>query len=427
MKTSLVLLGLVSLLSLGARAAWLGGPCYAPCRTPAAHRLVFDEVYYVNAARVIAGVPVPPGQRYAGAPAGEDPNSEHPQLVKVILAGSIELLGDGPLAWRLGSLGFGSLAVLGMFALVRSAGGSFGLAVGAATLMALDNLLLVHGRIGTLDVYVVAFMIWSAALYVRGRPVAAGVLLGLGAAAKLVAPEVLIVYALLEAARALRPSGPGGLRPALVRLGSCATVAGATFLGLLALLDRLAPPYDAGTGQRVGGGVIGHVAHMLSYAAAQTSPRGPTGPASYPWQWLLDYKPIVYLNVDAPHAPGVQTGLTSTTHFLGFINPLILVLLLPALAVAVRRLRHGDAEIDRLGLAWVLGTFIPFELLSAIGQRTSYLYYMVIVMPGVYLVVARLLAHPKVPRRARWAWLASALLAAVLLYPFTPFPDPNLA
>ena len=48
------------------------------------------------------------------------------------IAGSIELFGDGPFAWRIGSLVFGTLAILGMFALVRAAGGGPWTALGAA-------------------------------------------------------------------------------------------------------------------------------------------------------------------------------------------------------------------------------------------------------------------------------------------------------
>ncbi len=106
---------------------------------------------------------------------------------------------------------------------------------------------------------------------------------------------------------------------------------------------------------------------------------------------------------------------------------MILVLALPALGLAVRRVRRGAPEIDRLGVAWCLGTLVPFELLSLIWQRTTYLYYMVIVMPGVYLIVARLLAHPRIPRRAVAVWIVLALAAAVLAYPFTPLPDLRLA
>ena len=42
----------------------------------------------------------------------------------MVVAGAIELFGDGPLAWRLPSILLGSLAILGMFALVRAAGGA---------------------------------------------------------------------------------------------------------------------------------------------------------------------------------------------------------------------------------------------------------------------------------------------------------------
>ena len=42
-----------------------------------------------------------------------------------------------------------------------------------------------------------------------------------------------------------------------------------------------------------------HLWHIISYGAAlKTGPGGPQGIASYPWQWLLDLKPITYLRVN---------------------------------------------------------------------------------------------------------------------------------
>jgi hypothetical protein len=79
----LALLAVISVLSFAARIAWLSEPCHSPCRGAAAHTLIFDEVYYVNAARVIAGIRPPAGEPYARAPLGDDPNSEHPQLASV--------------------------------------------------------------------------------------------------------------------------------------------------------------------------------------------------------------------------------------------------------------------------------------------------------------------------------------------------------
>jgi hypothetical protein len=72
------------------------------------------------------------------------------------------------------------------------------------------------------------------------------------------------------------------------------------------------------------------------------------------------------------------------------------------------------------GVAWFLGTWLPFELASAIWHRTSYLYYMVIVMPGLYILAAELLRRVV---RGRWAVGACAavlVVAVVLMYPLTP-------
>ena len=192
------LLGALVVVSLAARLAWIAEPCRSPCTTPNDHLLIFDEDYYVNAARVIVGIHPPHGDPYWNSPLGTDPNSEHPQLVKLLIAGGIELFGDGPFAWRLPSVLLGAVAILGMYALARAAGGGRWLGLGAAALMASDNLLLVHGRIGTLDVPAVAAMIWAAALYVRRRPLWAGVVLGIGACAKEVTPYLLFALLFLE-------------------------------------------------------------------------------------------------------------------------------------------------------------------------------------------------------------------------------------
>ena len=47
----------------------------------------------------------------------------------------------------------------------------------------------------------------------------------------------------------------------------------------------------------------------------------------------------------------------------------------------------------------MLGTLLPFAVLSLFWQRTSYLYYMVIVMPGIYLVAAHLALRAAPPAR----------------------------
>jgi predicted membrane-bound dolichyl-phosphate-mannose-protein mannosyltransferase len=418
----LALLGVVCLVSLGARSAWLGAPCRSPCQTAADHLVIFDEAYYVNAARVIAGIHPPAGAPYEHAPLGDDPNGEHPQLAKLIMAGSIEVFGDGPLAWRLGSLVLGTIAVLGMYALARAAGGNRWVGVGAAALMAADNLLIVHGRIGTLDIYALAAMVWGAALYLRGRPLVAGVIVGVGACAKEIAPYVLLVLLVLELLKWLTTREE--LRARLLRLGMCVVACGVTIIALLSLLQQIAPSYADASHQLITGGAFGEIAHIIDYASHQTSPHGPKGIASYPWWWLGDYKPITYLSIDPAHpAPGL-VGFHPPVHFLGMISPPILLAgllgLIVALAATVRRSCSGLSSLGALALAWFLATFLPFELTSLLLQRTSYLYYMVVVMPGIYLAAVYLVDRLKPPRPVIYAGWAAVLIAAILMYPLTP-------
>jgi len=425
---ALWLLGALLLVSLLARLAWLAEPCRAPCRSATDHVLVFDEAYYVNAARVIAGIRPPAGAPYANAPLGVDPNSEHPPLAKLLVAGGIELFGDGPLAWRLPSVLLGTVAILGMFALVRAAGGSRWLGLGAAALMAADNLLLVHGRIGTLDISAVAAMIWGAAIYLRGRALLAGAVIGVGACAKEVTPYVLLVLLLLELLRWWPARSEGWRR--LRRLVSCSATAAVTFLVLLFILGRIAAPYSPQTGKLVPHGPFGEVAHILTYAEGQTSPHGPQGIASYPWDWLVDIKSITYLQINPSHPTIALNQVEPAVHFIGLISPPILLLALPGLLYAAagafpspfRRVRPRADDVGLVGLAWFLGTYLPFVALSLIASRTSYLYYMVIVMPGIYLVVADLVARIGPRRKVVLFWMACVLAAAVVLYPFTPLP-----
>ena len=77
------------------------------------------------------------------------------------------------------------------------------------------------------------------------------------------------------------------------------------------MLDRIAPPYDPIAGKLVAGGVFGHIRYMFTYAAAQTSPHGPHGIASYPWEWLVDYQ-ADRLPEHQPGAPSRRGCTTST-------------------------------------------------------------------------------------------------------------------
>jgi len=404
-RAPLVLLGVVVLASTGARIWRLTDPGNA--HSPR-EGLVFDEKYYVNAARVLLSIPIPCSgsdcDPYSTNTPGTDPNSEHPPLGKLLVAAGMKLYGDNPVGWRFFPVIFGTLALVAVYWLVRVAGGGRWLALGAASLAAVDNLFLLHGRIATLDIFVVVFMLGAVALYLRGHPILAGGVLGIGACVKLVAPFGLAILLLLEVGRVLTRrewQRPGRWRaPArrLVPLLYCSAAGVIVYLGLLDLLDVVYKPFHQpndpcpGSGNSYGNSLV-HTRFMLCYAAKLTSPSGPTGIASYPWQWLLNQENINYYTLSVTTTIGSDSITQPKVAFQGVMNPAIIFLALPALAVSLHTAFRDRDDLSILPVAWFLATFLPFVADSWREQRTTYLYYMVIVLPGIYIAVARLLSN----------------------------------
>jgi hypothetical protein len=182
---------------------------------------------------------------------------------------------------------------------------------------------------------------------------------------------------------------------------------------------------------------------MITYGANLTSPHGPQGIASYPWQWLLDLKPITYLRIN-PSLPGQGLyAIHPVSAFFGMVSPPILALAIPGVLFCIYRLLSrrrlgtadadgppaaparslGDVQLAILGPAWFIGTWLPYELQSALDSRTSYLYYMVVVMPGIY-VAATYLVSLGWRRRQTWLrvliglWAVTVVVAVILMYPF---------
>jgi 4-amino-4-deoxy-L-arabinose transferase-like glycosyltransferase len=422
-RAPLVALGLILLYSLAARVFYLGEPCTQPCQTRTSHTLIFDEAYYVNAARVIAGIKPPAGSDYATAPLGKDPNAEHPQLAKLIMAGTIELFGDNPWGWRIGSVIFGLIALIAIYALVRAARGSPWLAAGATGVMALDNLALVHGRIATLDIYFVAMALVAAVFYLRGRPLLSGVALGIAACMKLVAFGVVPAFVLFEAfvvlwARGQTPGVLATLRSRLLPLVLMVVSAVAVLVLGVWIMDLLVPAYDPGTHITYAGSPFTHISHMLSYADQLKAVPNATGISSTPWQWLVNKVPIDYARVAVNSVSGGKiVASRATFDAVGEISPAIIFLAIPALFAALTAAWYERDRLAALGAAWTVGTFLVFVVQADGFDRISYLYYMLLVMPGLYLITARLFSPSRVPRAATLGWAVALVYCLIDLYP----------
>jgi 4-amino-4-deoxy-L-arabinose transferase-like glycosyltransferase len=400
-RAPIVALILIVLYSLGARVLYLGEPCSTPCTGATAHTLIFDEAYYVDAARVIDRIRPPAGLQYHDAPLGKDPNAEHPQLAKLAIAAGIELFGDGPAGWRFGSVLFGLIAIVAMYALVRAARGS---------------------------PWLVASMLVAVTLYLRGAAVLAGVAVGLAACMKEVGLYVLPVLVLLEVIRICWARGAaGGIDAALrARVRPLAIAAGTGLLTLvlvLWLLDVLVPAYDPGTHATYGGSPFSHIGHILSYGFQLKAIPNATGISSMPLQWLLDQKPIDYARVAVNSITGGQVVASrALVLFRGEVNPFIIFLAIPALFAAAAAAWRERDDVAALGAAWCVGTFLPFVVQAYALGRISYLYYILIVMPGVYLTTARLFSRSQMPTAATIGWAVALIYGFIELYPVRSLP-----
>ena len=422
-----LLLGLILLVSLGLRLLWLDHPD---------DELIFDELYYVNAARVIAGLPA---QHYQRSRPGWDPNTQHPPLAKVIVAGSIALLGDNAYAWRLPSVAFGTISIFLLYLIARRVGASPGLGLLASFLFAFDNLAFVHGRIFTLDIFALGFMLLATLLYLRGRVGAAGLALALAALCKLTGAAGLLALIAFELLGGQRDAATAGWRPKLQRLGRLVTTFGLTFLALLALLDwrwvGYRSPFD-------------HLAWMATYNSALRTEalRGPdVEVASMPWQWLINERQIHYYayrqttvratalpNETAQHSSAVTltTGPADVLHsqltilFVGALNPFLLPLLPLGLGFACLRWRRNtrDRALAALALAWAAANYLPYLGIALLSHRVSYIYYMLALVPGIALSGAWFLREAPLPRGTSWLFAAAILVGFAIHFPFKAIP-----
>ena len=262
------------------------------------HKLMFDEIYYVPAARTLWALDHPV-------------NIEHPLLGKELIGLGIHLFGDTSFGWRFFSTIAASAVVMGVFAIAWLLFGRLRPAVFAAVLAMVDMTVFVQARIAMLDgfmaallVLAIAAMLWSmrGPRWVRAKLALAAVLLGLAAGAKWTAVPFLPFAAaafLLIRAHDARVAGrdlesilyargqthwPGlATLPALLILG---------FLSIAAYFVTFAPAFyyahDALTLRSL-------LPFQLTMYAQQTQVLPPHPYQSSWWSWPIDLRPIWYL------------------------------------------------------------------------------------------------------------------------------------
>ncbi len=114
------------------------------------HKLVFDEVHYVPAARTLLALEGPV-------------NIEHPLLGKALIALGMMIFGDDPLGWRALSTLAGTAVVAGVFGIVWLMTRRTRPAAMAGVLTLVNFMVLIQARIAMLDGFMAAFVVLAVA------------------------------------------------------------------------------------------------------------------------------------------------------------------------------------------------------------------------------------------------------------------------
>jgi len=378
--------------------------------------LIFDEKYYVNVARNILNLPRDPDV-YPNATPGLDPNREHPFLAKGIIAFSIMILGDNAWGWRTPSVIFGNIGLFVFYLLVKRLSNRGDTALFASFLLSSSNLLFVHSRIATLDIFMVTFMLLGFYWYTADRRYLSAFSLALATLSKPVGLYGFFAIVVCHYVNVFVESRRAGKvfdwRTGLVWLRDYASIYVASGLLLLTIFDRIWVGYS---------NPLEHIVYIYNHYGSLTRAI-PEGIESYPWQWLMNEVRIPYLTVNVDvYADSKLISSRPSVAFQGAMNPFIIYLAIPAIAYSVYSSYKKGSRTALFTTAWFTLTYLPFYPMSIIGHRIMYLFYFLPALPSVCLSISYLFLDRRADRIVLLAYSFAVLLGFVMLFPFRQIP-----
>ncbi|MFC1919838.1 glycosyltransferase family 39 protein [Chloroflexota bacterium] len=396
----------------------------------------FDEEHYVPEARLFLN--------------GEGMNrSEHPPLAKWFIASGMFIFGDNATGWRFPSVLFGTASIF-LFYLIcvkltrrsdldepveqeealpmRRGSGWFRIDVFvpvlATSLFAFENLSFVQSHVAMLDVFSITLMLLGFLLYLRGRHVGAGIVLGLSMLAKsmaVLAIVAVLVHWIITRRKEIIAEvvftfntlwGRGGERPPvsdILRMIGFIIAVPAVWFGLIPLLEYPATHVWANPLERTWSMLGTHISLSTnSYTA---------GIATTPWRWLYFPEGIFYWY---------------TPHYVGSVSWTIWALIIPSMGylafeIVKRKLKH--AIVALFALSWFFGVYILLIPLELATNRLMYIFYIYPAIPPVTLAIAwagwRLWGITRWRRKGKkiflWGLMAYLLGSVVVFFLMSPY------
>lgn len=343
---------------------------------------VFDEVYHVPTARLIANGDWRAFEWWHMLPEeGAAIDWLHPPLAKYVQAGFILFVGDNELGWRLPSAVAGVLLVVAVYWVSLGILKKPSLSVLAAFLVSLDGLPLVMSRLTMNDIFVTVLMVMTVGAYWQFYTsrklswlVGTGLLAGLSIATKWSGVFVLIPVVLFEAwyfsnHRTLRQLARTVIVVGLVAVVIPSAVYLASYWPLLYRSDP-----------------VSHFAELhRQILLYQTGLTASHDYQSVPWQWWLNLRPVWFWTDPMSSADIYAQG-----------NPVWHVWSVPAMMIAagwwIAAGARGLEEAGRVGM--VLLASLSCWVVWSISPRIMFYYHYLPAIPWLSINLAWVLSQP---------------------------------
>lgn len=392
------------LLLLAIRLAIVNFPGPEPGKRYYETGFVFDETYYVKAARLLLK--------------GESTNHEHPPLVKILIMVGILIFGDNPLGWRLFSISFSSISIGLLYLLTLSLTGNRLTSFSAALLFAFDIMAFNIGQIGMLDASALMFVLAASIMLVKEKHDFSGLLFGLALLCKLSSIFSLGMIFLLLAKGVFEN---GSLRMKTVFKWLTLSIRIILMASVIFLAGLWV--YDVAYGV-FSGNPLNNINYMFNYHNILRYDEEDviSEKVILPLRWInpLDpFSPIPYYVVTVTEI--VNGGLHEyyPIAYYGIYTPLwwsIWLVTPVSLMGTARKKKTSDFFI----FLWITANFLPYIILAYVSRRWVYPFYFCVTLPGLYMGLSQYLAYPKKLRILLASLTFIQILWFILWFPVKP-------
>jgi len=416
--------------------------------------MVFDEAYYVPAARDILNV------------VGSNP--EHPFLGKAWIALGISVFGDNFFGWRIIPSIF-SILSLSVFYLISKRFLGKNLAVYATAMLGFEVMFFVHGSLAMLEVPSIFFALLSFWLYLERKerkilkiPLyywLSTVAMALAFLSKETAAFYVIIIIFLYITTRVQFKNYKELLPKFYKAVVLLLVLAGVYIIPVTIYDIVYQPSSSteiiithtvveqpnevgliysnstitstSTKKITINNAIEHLIYTVSYASGLTITNdSDVNSGNYAWNWIFpipSYPPSPYYVESAEVRHTTKAGeeivgvSTETRHPISWYGvgtniPIWLSIWVIVPFTAFNILRKKGKEIDYFLLIWIAGTYLPMLYTSGIVGRIVYPFYFIQTVPALALGIPYMMSSIVKIRTIRNLILIALMLVVLAVF-----------